>query len=197
VSPAPRRTRSPLSYILSHMPSTAQSDPRFPIGEFAPPATIGPQQIHGYLATLAALPENMRSAVDGLSRVQIDTPYREGGWTIRQLLHHVADSHINAYCRTRLALTEDWPEVKAYDEKLWAELHDARVLPVEISLELLEPLHRRWVALFESLQPADWQRGYVHSENGRTTLAEAAAQYDWHCRHHVAHITRLRKSHGW
>jgi len=179
------------------MSSQLNSDSKFPIGDFVAPEPINPQDIRGYIAILAALPENMRSAVDGLSRVQIDTPYREGGWTVRQLVHHVADSHLNAYCRTRQALTEDWPEMKPYDEKLWAELADARTLPVEISLEFLEPMHRRWVALFESLQPADWERGYTHPETGRTTLAKQAAIYAWHSRHHVAHITQLRKSRGW
>lgn len=173
------------------------NDPRFPIGKFVRPAAIESEQIQSYIASLAALPENLRSAVDGLSRVQIDTPYRDGGWTVRQLVHHMADSHMNAYCRTRDALTENWPLIKAYDEKLWAELADARTLPVEISLELLEPLHRRWVALLESLKPEDWARGYEHSEGGPTTLAVMAAMYDWHSRHHVAHITQLRKSRGW
>lgn len=179
------------------MDIVAFHDPRYPIGKFTRPATIGPELLHGYIATLAATPENMRSAVDGMSRVQIDTPYRDGGWTVRQLVHHVADSHMNAYCRTRDALTEDWPVVKAYDEKLWAELPDARTLPVEISLELLEPMHRRWVALLESLTPEQWERGYKHSEGGPTTLAVMAGIYDWHSRHHVAHITQLRKSRGW
>jgi hypothetical protein len=172
-------------------------DPRYPIGKCAVPDSITPQLLHTYISTLAALPENLRAAVDGLSRVQIDTPYREGGWTVRQLVHHIADSHVNAYCRTREALTGDWPEMKPYDENLWANLPDARTLPVEISLELLEPLHRRWVALFESLQPEDWQRGYSHPETGRTTLARQACMYAWHSHHHVAHITQLRKSRGW
>jgi hypothetical protein len=180
------------------MASLTSSDPRYPIGKFASPATIGFQDIQSGIASLAALPENLRSAVDGLSRVQIDTPYREGGWTVRQLIHHVADSHMNAYCRTRQALTEDWPTVQGYDERQWAELSDAQSLPVEISLELLEPLHRRWVALLESLPSEDWQRcGYIHSEGGRTTLARQVMMYDWHSRHHVAHITELRKSLGW
>jgi hypothetical protein len=179
------------------MASIVNFDPRYPIGRFVSSEAIDAEQIRGYIATLATTPENMRAAVDGLSRVQIDTPYREGGWTVRQLVHHVADSHMNAYCRTRQALTEDWPVALAYDEKSWAELSDARTLPVEISLELLEPVHRRWVALFESLTPEDWQKGYKHSEGGPTTVAKVAAMYDWHSRHHIAHITELRKSRGW
>ena len=133
------------------MPTQPASDPRYPIGDFVRPAVIDAEYLDGAIAILAALPENLRAAVYGLTDFQIDTPYREGGWTVRQLVHHVADSHMNAYVRTRLALTEDWPTIKPYEEKLWAELADARTLPVEVSLELLEPLHRRWVALLESL----------------------------------------------
>lgn len=172
-------------------------DPRYPIGACPRPESIDAAHIPSYIASLAALPENMRSAVYGLSDAQLDTPYREGGWTARQVVHHVADSHMNAYIRTRLALTEDWPVVKGYDEKLWAELADARTLPVEVSLEILHPLHRRWVALFKSLNGSDWQRGYQHPERGRTTVLQAIALYDWHSRHHVAHIAELRKSKGW
>jgi len=188
-----RRVRA----ISNDMASPSTSDPRYPIGDFIRPAVIDSAHLHGYIATLSALPENLRAAVYGLNESQIDTPYREGGWTIRQLVHHVADSHMNAYVRTRLALTEDWPTIKAYDEKNWAELTDARTLPIEVSLELLESLHRRWVALFESLSEEQWQRGYNHPENGRQKLAEVLAVYDWHSRHHVAHIVALRKSRGW
>jgi DinB superfamily len=172
-------------------------DPRYPIGASPRPETIDAAQIPTYIATIAALPENLRSAVSDLSDAQLDTPYRQGGWTVRQLVHHVADSHINAYVRTRLALTEEWPVITPYDEKLWAELADSRSLPVDVSLEILAPLHRRWVVLLQSLSGADWQRGYTHPERGRTTLLQMAALYAWHSRHHVAHITELRKSKGW
>jgi hypothetical protein len=172
-------------------------DPRYPIGACPPPESVDAANISSHIRSLAALPENLRSAVYGLSDSQLGTPYREGGWTVRQLVHHVADSHMNAYGRTRLALTEDWPVIKLYDEKLWAELADARTLPVEVSLELLEPLHRRWVGLLESLSGADWERGYQHPERGRTTLLQMLALYEWHSRHHVAHITELRKSRRW
>jgi DinB superfamily len=181
------------------METSTVFDPRYPVGPFP--------KLHGFdiddarrrasIATLAALPGNLRAAVHGLSAAQLDTPYREGGWRVRQVVHHVADSHMNAYARTRLALTEEWPPVKGYEEKLWAELADARTLPVEVSLELLDPLHRRWVALFESLTEEQWQRGYTHSERGRTSVAQTVILYDWHSRHHVAHITGLRKSKGW
>jgi len=177
------------------MANTA-ADPRYPIGPTPRHESIDAANIPHYIASLAALPENLRSAVYGLSDAQLDTPYREGGWTVRQVVHHVADSHMNAYVRTRLALTEDWPVVKGYDEKRWAMLADSK-LPVEVSLELLDPLHQRWVALFRSLSEADWQRGYQHEERGRTTLLQVLALYEWHSRHHVAHITELRKSKGW
>ena len=179
------------------MSTQPTSDPRYPIGDFIRPAAVDANQRRASIAILAALPENLRAAVYGLTEAQIDTPYREGGWTVRQLVHHVADSHLNAYVRTRLALTEDWPTIKTYEEKLWAELADARTLPVEVSLELLESLHRRWVALLESLSEEQWARGYNHPESGRQTLAQVIAMYDWHSRHHVAHITALRKSRGW
>lgn len=172
-------------------------DPRYPIGKFERPEVLDAQKRRACIATLSALPENLRAAVYRMSDSQIDTPYREGGWTVRQLVHHVADSHMNAYVRTRLALTENWPTIKPYDEKLWAELPDARALPVDVSLELLDTLHRRWVALFQSLSEEQWRRGYVHPESGRHTLEQLAALYDWHSRHHVAHVTGLRKSRGW
>jgi hypothetical protein len=176
--------------------SASAVDPRYPIGDFNR-ATADVTNHAASIAALAALPANLRAAVRGLSDVQLDAPYREGGWTVRQLVHHVADSHMNAYVRVRLALTEDWPTVKAYDEKLWAELPDVRTAPIEISLELLEGLHARFVSLLNSLSEEQWQRGYNHTEDGRTSIAEAAALYDWHCRHHVAHIVELRKRNGW
>jgi hypothetical protein len=171
-------------------------DPRYPIGKFRR-ADANLSDHEAAIATLAALPENLRAAVDGLSASQLDTPYREGGWTVRQLVHHVADSHMNAAIRVRLALTEEWPTIKPYDEKLWAQLSDASTAPVEPSLNLLTALHKRWVLLLRSLTEEQWQRGYVHPENGRQTLAEATALYAWHSRHHVAHITELRKRRGW
>ena len=146
---------------------------------------------------IADLPERLLSAVSGLSEEQLDTPYREGGWTVRQLVHHVADSHINAYTRVRLALTEDWPTIKPYREAEWAKLQDARTLPVEVSLTLLKSLHRRWATLLESLRQADWERGYTHPEDGRQDLATVALLYSWHSQHHTAHVTELRNRMGW
>jgi hypothetical protein len=173
-----------------------EKDPRFPIGKFRR-SEADLSNHAASIATLAALPENLRSAVSGLSGKQLDTPYRDGGWTVRQLVHHVADSHMNAYVRVRLALTEDWPVVKAYDEKLWAELADATTAPIDFSLEIVDAVHARWVILLRSLNESQWQHGYTHSENGRQSLAEAVALYDWHCRHHVAHIVELRKRMNW
>jgi hypothetical protein len=172
-------------------------DPRYPIGKFSR-ATTDITNHAAAIATLAALPENLRSAVEGLTDSQLDTPYRDGGWTVRQLVHHIADSHMNAYVRIRLALTEEWPTIKPYAEHLWAGLADARTAPVDVSLELLDALHRRWALLLESLSEAEWQRGYVHPDHGRRQpVEEAVAVYDWHSRHHVAHITELRKRMGW
>lgn len=179
------------------MSTQPTSDPRYPIGKFVRPTVVDAYQRRAWIATIAALPENLRSAVYGLTEAQINTSYRDGGWTVRQLVHHVADSHINAYVRTRLALTEDWPTIKTYEEKLWAELPDAKSLPIEVSLELLDSLHRRWAALLETLTDEQWERGYTHPESGRQTVAEVIAMYAWHSRHHVAHITALRKSRGW
>jgi hypothetical protein len=169
---------------------------RYPIGKFNSSA-VDLTNHKAAIANLAALPENLRAAVDGLDAQQLDTPYRDGGWTVRQLVHHIADSHINAYTRVRLALTEDWPTIKPYNERLWAELADARSASVEISVELLDVLHRRWVLLLESLTEEQWRRGYNHPENSRQTIAEVASLYDWHSRHHLAHITGLRKRMNW
>jgi uncharacterized damage-inducible protein DinB len=142
------------------------------------------------------LPERLREAVSGLNDRQIDTPYREGGWTVRQVVHHVADSHANCYIRFKLALTEDWPTIKPYDQAAWARLADSR-LPIDGSLVFLESLHARWVPLVESLTDADFERGYNHPENGRQTLATVLALYGWHSLHHTAHITGLRARQGW
>jgi hypothetical protein len=171
-------------------------DPRFPVGKFRR-AEVNLADPASYVAAIAALPDDLCAAVAGLTDAQLDIPYRDAGWTVRQLVHHLADSHMNAYVRIRLALTADWPTIIPYDEKLWAELPDARTAPIELSLAILEGLHARWVLLLRSLTTDQWQRGYVHPQNGRQTLAEAAALYAWHCRHHVAHITELRKRMGW
>jgi hypothetical protein len=176
---------------------TTLDDLRYPIGHFAAPVTSSSEIRVAHIETLRQLPMCLRAAVRGLNDAQLDTPYREGGWTVRQLVHHVADSHANSYVRFRLALTEDWPTIKPYDEAAWAQLADAKTLPVETSLVLLAALHERWVTLLESLTERDFQRGYNHPESGQVMLTTALALYDWHSRHHTAHITRLREREGW
>ena len=171
-------------------------DPRYPIGKFAAPQQITKDERLGAIAALADLPTELRNAVKGLKFAQLNTPYREGGWTVRQLVHHIADSHMNAFIRVRLALTEDWPTIKPYNEAAWATLHDSTA-PIEWSLELLESLHARSVMLLQSLTEEQWQRGFRHPESGPMTIELATLVYGWHSRHHVAHINHLRTAQGW
>lgn len=170
---------------------------RYPIGSFRRAESFTPQERSAALDGVRQLPQNLSSAVEPLSGSQLDTPYRPDGWTVRQLVHHVADSHMNAYNRVRLALTEDWPVIFAYRENRWAELEDARTEPVSVSLDLLQALHLRWVRLFASLTEPDWKRGYIHPENGRQSVEQALIIYDWHGRHHTAHVTNLSARMGW
>jgi len=172
-------------------------DLRYPIGRFSPPASSMPGVRAAQIQTVRLLPERLRAAVAGLDDAQLDTPYREGGWTVRQVVHHLADSHAVAYIRCKHALTEDWPTLRPYDEAAWAELADSRLLPIGVSLAIIEGLHARWVALLESLSEEDFQKGYNHPQRGRENLAKALAMYDWHSRHHTAHITGLRARQGW
>jgi hypothetical protein len=169
---------------------------RYPIGKFRPlaasPAGVRAAQIE----TLRQLPARLRTAVAGLNETQLDTPYREDGWTVRQVVHHLADSHANAFIRIKFALTEDWPTIMAYDEAAWAKLADSR-LPIEPSLAFLDGMHTRMAALLETLSESDFQRGFQHPERGRMTLTTVLAMYDWHSRHHTAHITSLRSRQGW
>jgi hypothetical protein len=170
---------------------------RYPIGEFSLPESSTPEQREAWIADIAATPAKMRAAVANLTAGQIDTPYRPGGWTVRQVVHHLPDSHINAYVRLKLALTESEPIIKPYDESLWAGLADTRSTPIEVSLVLLESLHDRWVRLLQSLSESDFQRYFQHPEIGRVRLDRNVASYAWHGRHHVAHITSLRDRMGW
>jgi uncharacterized damage-inducible protein DinB len=172
------------------------SDLRYPIGRFRMPASSLPGIRAAHIQVLRELPERLTAAIAGLDDAQLDTPYREGGWTVRQLVHHLPDSHANCYVRFKLALTEDWPTIKSYDEAAWANLADSR-LPVDVSLALITALHARWVSLLESMSEDDFRKGYNHPENGKQTLAVALALYDWHSRHHTAHITTLRARQGW
>jgi hypothetical protein len=171
-------------------------DLRYPVGRFQPPAEMVVEARVSALATLAELPSQLRNAVSGLDSAQLDTPYREGGWTIRQVVHHFADSHMNAFIRVHLALTEDWPLVKAYDEVAWAKLHDSAA-PVEWSLTLIEGLHARWVMLLQSLTEEQWQLGFVHPDGRRLTVERTTLLYAWHSRHHLAHITHLCERERW
>lgn len=173
-------------------------DLRFPIGPFRmeqEAVTDGDRR--KWIDQIAEAPVRLRDAVKGLSEEQLETPYRPGGWTVRQVAHHVPDSHLNAYVRFKLALTLDSPTIKPYDEALWASLPDSRDAPVEVSLTLLEALHRRWVVLLRSLAPADFARLYRNPESGTMRLDRSLAMYAWHGRHHVAHITVLRERMGW
>lgn len=172
-------------------------DLSYPIGKFTWPVSVSAEERRACLDELSVAPERFRRAVEGLNDSQLDTPYRPGGWTVRQVIHHVPDSHMNSYCRFRLALTEPDPTIKPYDEAKWAELHDARTAPIEGSLRLLEAIHLRWVALLQNLAEDDWNRTFRHPEHGSMRLDVTLAMYAWHCRHHAAHIKGLRERMQW
>jgi hypothetical protein len=172
-------------------------DLRYPVGRFQRPTTLSEAERRTAIDAIAATPANLRTAVRGLDDAQLDTPYRPEGWTVRQLVHHVPDSHANAYIRFKWALTEDTPTIKAYDEKAWANLADSRTTPIETSLTMLEMLHDRWVRLLHSIPSQDYARRFIHPENGPMTLDDLVATYHWHGKHHVAHIVNLRTRNGW
>lgn len=176
---------------------TEQLDLRYPIGRFRPPAEFTPPLRRSFIAEIASAPAVLANAVSALSDDQLDTPYREGGWTVRQVVHHVPDSHINAYVRFKLALTEEQPTIKPYDEARWAELGEARFGAIESSLSLLRALHQRWVALLDQLDDTQFRRTLVHPEQGVITLDWLLALYAWHGRHHAAHVTSLRERMEW
>lgn len=177
------------------MPPPTQ-DPRYPIGKFQRPESISPDDRLSFISILSELPTHLRNAVHDLNHTELGTPYREGGWTVRQLVHHIADSHMNAFLRIKLALTEDWPVITPYDEKSWAALHDSAA-PIEWSLNLIEALHARWVMLLQSLDDQQWQRGFRHPAMGPMSIDLATSLYAWHSRHHTAHITSLRHREEW
>lgn len=170
---------------------------RYPIGRFTAPKEISNDQIKIYIKTIEEAPSKYRKAVQGLSEEQLDTPYRPDGWTIRQVIHHVPDSHINSYVRFKLGLTEEKPTIKTYDEAKWAELEDTKDTPIEVSLTLLDLLHKRWALLLKSISEKDFQKVVKHPEWGEIRLDKMLALYDWHCKHHLAHIMNLRKKMGW
>jgi uncharacterized damage-inducible protein DinB len=170
------------------------ADARYPIGKFTFDGDVSSGARQARIADIEAAPRLLRAALDGMTERQLDTPYREGGWTVRQVAHHMPDSHLNAYTRFKLALTEDAPTIKPYDEARWAELPDSRDTPVEVSLTLLDALHRRWVTLLRAMRPEDFARTFVHPEQGRAMpLDLVLALYAWHGKHHVAHVEGVKK----
>ena len=173
------------------------TDPRYPIGKYERRDVLTPDERAAMIEQIAATPQKLREAVAGLTPQQLETPYREGGWTLRQVVHHIPDSHMNSYVRFKLALTETTPTIRPYDEALWAELPDSVNTPPETSMQLLESLHDRWVRLLRSMSADDFQRTLNHPENGLMTLDAMLALYAWHGRHHVAHITSTRARNGW
>ncbi|NUM54736.1 MAG: bacillithiol transferase BstA [Candidatus Hydrogenedentes bacterium] len=173
------------------------SDPRFPIGPFSLEGDMTPDTLNGFIEIIENAPAEFRAAAAGLSDAQLDTPYRDGGWTVRQVIHHMADSHMNSYIRYKLALTEDNPTIKPYAEDRWAELEDGKSADVEVSLCLLKCVHERWVMCMRAMTLEQWQRTFHHPERGIVPLDETAALYAWHCKHHLAHITHLRERMGW
>jgi hypothetical protein len=172
-------------------------DLRYPIGPFHYDGPLADEPRQHLIEQIEAAPARLRAAVEGLSPQQLETPYRPGGWTVRQVVHHLPDSHLNGYIRFRLALTEDEPTIKPYHEERWAALHDARQAPIDSSLVLLEALHQRWVLLLRALTAPDWARTFIHPEFGAVSLDMHVSTYAWHGRHHVAHITSLRERMGW
>ncbi|MBM3777719.1 MAG: putative metal-dependent hydrolase [Acidimicrobiia bacterium] len=177
------------------MPSSP--DLRYPVGTFASKPTLTPAVQEECIRQIAQAPARLREAVEGLSEKQLETPYREGGWTVRQVVHHLPDSHMNAFIRLRLALTEDVPTIKPYDQDGWSALIDSRTAPIEVSLTLLESLHKRWVMLMESMKPEEFSKKFKHPESGLVDLNWLLQMYGWHGRHHVGHITELRKRMKW
>ena len=171
---------------------------RYPIGKFQVLKNISPDNIKKWIDEIEALPPQIRQAIADWSDEQLDTPYRPQGWTVRQVIHHIADSHINSYVRFKWTLTEDKPTIKAYNEKLWAELPEAKTGPVDLSLYILDALHRRWVVMLRQLSASDLKRIFVHPESSATISLEVLISlYAWHGKHHLTHITSLKKRKGW
>jgi hypothetical protein len=177
--------------------STTLPDLRFPVGRFDAKADVPRSERTRLIESVAATPARLRAAVTGFTEAQLDTPYRDGGWSVRQVVHHVPDSHMNAYVRFKLALTEDAPTIKPYNEARWAELEDSRTTPIETSLVLLEAVHDRWDRILRAMSDADFDRPLVHPEMGNLNLWFMLRLYEWHGRHHAAHITSLREREGW
>lgn len=190
--------KSFVNTITLHQPSLMSDSLRYPIGTFTAPEQVSENERQQYIVELAQLPQRIAEAVEELSDMQLNTPYRDGGWTVRQVVHHLPDSHLNAYARFRLALTEDNPTIRPYREDQWAELGDAKRARIEPSLQLLTSLHQRWVMLLQSLTDEDFARTFVHPQHDATfRLDVALANYAWHGHHHLAHITTLKERKGW
>ena len=170
---------------------------QYPIGRFTPDRDVTAQKRASWIRDIENLPRELRRAVEGLTPAQLDTPYRDGGWTVRQLAHHLADSHMNAFIRSKLALTEDRPRIKPYDQEAWAATVDVKGVPIEPSLMMIDGIQARWARLFSSLSASDFQRTFDHPESGLQTLESQLQHYAWHGRHHVAHITSLKERKGW
>ncbi len=174
-----------------------QKDPRYPIGTFDKNIVVTKEMRNEFINTIESLPSQLRKEVANLSEQQLDTHYRDGGWTIRQVIHHLPDSHLNSYVRFKLALTEDNPAIKTYEEHLWAKLPDIFKTPINVSLNLLESLHKRWAILLNSLTDEQFEKTFQHPEWGKITLSKTLSLYAWHSKHHLAHITELKKKMGW
>lgn len=172
-------------------------DPRYPIGKFQRPTLVDAETLQSAINAIASAPAQLSAAVQGLTAEQLDTPYRDGGWTVRQVVHHVPESHMNAYIRFKLALTEAEPAIKPYNEAEWAKLPDVRDTPLDVSLDLLEALHDRWVRLLRLIEEEQWKRTFRHPDIGVVRLDGCLALYAWHGKHHTAHVTSLRERMGW
>ncbi len=170
---------------------------RYPIGQFVPPEDCPATLIATWISQIEGLPNELRLTVKGLTREQLDTPYRPGGWTVRQVVHHLPDSHLNSFIRFKWALTEQRPVIKAYDEQRWAELSDYTATPIDVSIELLDALHQRWVVLLRALEPTELDREFIHPEAGPQNLSATIGAYAWHGKHHLAHIQRVMEREGW
>ncbi|MEL7148992.1 MAG: YfiT family bacillithiol transferase [Bacteroidota bacterium] len=174
------------------------TDLRYPIGQVDLPDEITAERLKIAIEQIASLPDRMSTAIEGLSAKQLDTPYRPGGWTVRQVVHHVSESHMNGFIRCKWALTEDEPHIKAYNEKEWTSLADDATAPVAVGMSLLQALHQKWSYLYQHLTPEQWDRTYYHPEDQRAfTLRQSACVYAWHGNHHLAHITGLSARQGW
>ena len=174
-----------------------QEDPRYPIGRFDHNINVTREMRNEFIKTIESLPSSLRREVENLSKEKLNTPYREDGWTVRQVIHHLPDSHLNSYIRFKLALTEDNPSVKTYEEHLWAELKDSVETPISVSLDILDSLHKRWIVLLKSLSDEQFKRTFKHPEWGNISLSKTLALYAWHSNHHLAHITELKKKMNW